>query len=65
LSTEREKLSENHTVRLTKEDSMRAKKIAKAWGCAVGDVIRRALKELYARHTYLDAEEKKALGVTI
>jgi hypothetical protein len=42
---------------------MRAKKIAKAWGCAVGDVIRRALKELYARHTYLDAEERKALGI--
>jgi len=64
LSTEHEKLTETHTVRLIKEDSMRAKKIAKAWGCAVSDVIRRALKELYARHTYLDAEEKKALGIT-
>jgi hypothetical protein len=43
---------------------MRAKKMAKAWSCAVGDVIRRALREFYARHTYLDAEEKKALGIT-
>jgi len=43
---------------------MRAEKIAKAWGCAVGDVMRRALRELYARGSYLDADEKKALGIT-
>ena len=64
MSTKREKLSETHSVRLTKKDSMQAKKIAEAWGCAVGDVMRRALKELYARGSFLDAEEKKALGIT-
>ena len=64
MSTKREKLTETHSVRLTKEDSMRAEKIAKAWGCAVGDVMRRALRELYARGSYLDADEKKALGIT-
>lgn len=63
MSTDREKFSENHTVRLTREDSARAKKIAKAWGCNVTDVLRRALRELFARQSYLDAEEKKALGI--
>jgi uncharacterized protein (DUF2384 family) len=64
LSAKREKLSETHSIRLTKEDSTRAKQIAKAWSCAVGDVLRRALREFYATHNYLDAEEKKALGIS-
>jgi len=57
--------TENHSVRLTKEDSVRIREIAKARGCDVSDIIRLALRRLFADLSYPDEKEKKALGKSI
>jgi hypothetical protein len=62
-SAKKDRLTENFQVRLSKGDATILYKIANAWRCDPADVIRRVLAEFYARHSYLDEEEKKALGV--
>ena len=57
-------LTEKYQIRLSKEDAALVQKIAKAWRCDPVDVIRRGLAELFARSSYLDQEDKKALGIT-
>ena len=52
-------------MRLTKEDSVRIREIAKARGCDVSDIIRFALRRLFADLSYPDEKEKKALGRSI
>ena len=57
-------LTEKFQIRLSKEDSALLKKIAKAWRCDPVDVIRRSLAELFARSSYLDQDDRKALGIS-
>ena len=56
-------LTEKYQIRLSKDDAAVLHKIAKAWRCGPAIVIRRALAEFFARNSYLDAEDKKALGI--
>jgi predicted transcriptional regulator len=56
-------LTEKYQIRLSKDDAAVVQKIARAWRCDPAVVIRRALAEFLARNSYLDQEEKKALGV--
>ena len=55
-------LSENYSVRLTKEDSVKIRKIAKTKKCDVSDIFRWGLSLVFAKVSYADQEEKKILG---
>jgi len=57
-------LTEKFQIRLSKEDAALLKQISKAWRCDPVDVIRRGLAELFARNSFLNEEDKKALGIS-
>ena len=61
---EQEPFTEKQQVRLNRRDQDLLRKIARAWRCTPSHVMRRALAEFLARNSYLDDEEKKALGIT-
>ena len=58
-------LTAKHEVRLTTEDSTLFRKIARARRCSLSHLLREAAMEWLARRSFLQDEEKKALGVTV
>jgi hypothetical protein len=59
----KEPLTEKFAVRFTKPDLILLNRMANAWRCDRADVIRKALAELFAKHGYLDADQKKAFEI--
>jgi predicted hydrolase (HD superfamily) len=56
-------LTVKHEVFLTEHDSSLLRKIAKGRRCSLSQLLREATMEWLARRSYLEDEEKKALGV--
>lgn len=52
-----------HEVRLSKDDTALLQRIAKAKRCSLASLLREAAMEWLARRSYLEDEEKKALGI--
>jgi len=57
-------LTVKHEVRLTEEDSALLRRTAKGRRCTISHLIREGVMEWLARRSFLQDEEKKALGVT-
>ena len=57
-------LTVKHEVRLTRDDTELLRKIAKAKRCSLASLIRESVMECLARRSFLQDEEKKALGIT-
>jgi predicted hydrolase (HD superfamily) len=57
-------LTVKHEVRLTRDDTELLRRIAKAKRCSLASLIRESVMEWLARRSFLQDEEKKALGVT-
>jgi len=58
-------LTVKHEVWLSKQDSELLQKIAKARRSSLSQLFREAAMEWLARRSFLQDEEKKALGVTV
>ena len=58
-------LTVKHDVRLGERDSALLRKVADARRCTLSQLIREAILVWLARASYLDAEEKKALGIAV
>ena len=57
-------LSETFAFRLSKRDAELLRKISEAKGIDASDFVREAVRRRFAELTFLNEEEKKALGVT-
>ena len=57
-------LTVKHEVRLTRDDTALLQRIAKAKRCSLASLIREGVMEWLVRRSYLEDEEKKALGIT-
>jgi predicted hydrolase (HD superfamily) len=53
-----------HQVRLAEQDSALLRKVAKDRRCSVSQLFRDAVMEWLGRRSFLQDEEKKALGIT-
>ncbi len=56
-------LSVKHEVFLTEQDSSLLRRIAKGRRCSLSQLLREAAMEWLARRSFLQEEEKKALGL--
>jgi len=57
-------LTAKHEVRLTEQDSTFLRRVAKGRRCTLSHLIREGVMEWLARRSFLQDEEKKALGIT-
>jgi hypothetical protein len=57
-------LTVKHEVFLTEQDSSLLRRIAKGRRCSLSQLLREATMEWLARRSFLQDEEKKALGLT-